>query len=129
MSTKKPSQEYAFRSKFEARVYSIIPDGLRDKVEYEPKDAVVSYVLEPKYNPDFRLPNGILIETKGKLTPDDRRKMIAVKTQHPELDIRFVFMRARNPLTKGSPTTYALWAEKNGFEWAEGQIPESWFHE
>ena len=46
------------------------------------------YVL---YIPDFVLDNGIIIETKGLFTSEDRRKHIEVQKQHPELDIRFVF--------------------------------------
>jgi hypothetical protein len=119
-----------FKSKFEARVYSLIPDDLRGSVVYEPKDGKLDYVLPAsKYNPDFVLPNGIHVETKGKLTPEDRRKMIAVKAHNPDKDIRFVFMRARNTLNKSSKTSYAEWADRNGFPWAEGSIPESWFEE
>lgn len=81
------------------------------------------------YTPDFTLPNGIIVETKGKLEPKDRAKHIYVKQQRPELDIRFVFHRPNDPIYKGSPTTHAMWAEKNGFKWANRLIPEAWLHE
>ena len=61
-------------------------------------------------HPDFFLPNGVIIEAKGFFKPSDRRKMLAVKEAHPELDIRFVFMRD-NTLSKSSKTTYSMWAE------------------
>jgi len=40
------------------------------------------------YTPDFELDNGIFIETKGIFDNEDRRKHLAIKEQHPELDIR-----------------------------------------
>ena len=52
--------------------------------------------------------------------------MSLIKKQYPELDIRFVFMNANNKIYKGSKTTYAMWANKHGFEWAEKNIPEEW---
>ena len=52
--------------------------------------------------------------------------MLAVKAQHPELDIRFVFQR-NNTLSKQSKTTYGAWADKHGFPWCiYPDIPESW---
>ncbi|WP_448955701.1 hypothetical protein [Labrys neptuniae] len=103
--------------------------GLSD-VEYE---AFKVEYLKParvaKYTPDFRLPNGIIIETKGKFEVEDRQKHILIKNQHPLLDIRFVFSNSRSRIRKGSPTTYAMWCEKNGFLFADKRIPKAWFNE
>lgn len=82
-----------------------------------------------RYTPDFVLPNGIVIESKGLFTQEDRAKMVWVKAQHPDLDIRMVFSNANARLRKGSPTTYAKWAEKEGFPWAHKAIPEAWYKE
>jgi len=79
------------------------------------------------YTPDFRLPNGIFIETKGRFVVEDRKKHILIKSQHPELDIRFVFQNSRNKLRKGSKTTYADWCVKYGFLYADKDIPAEWF--
>jgi hypothetical protein len=79
------------------------------------------------YTPDFRLPNGIFIETKGRFVADDRKKHILIKDQYPELDIRFVFQNSKNKLRKGSKTTYADWCIKYGFEYADKEIPMDWF--
>lgn len=101
-------------------------------IEFGFEATKVSYLVpETKhvYTPDFTLPNGILIETKGKLEPKDRAKHIFVRNQNPELDIRFVFQRPHDKINKGSPTTYAAWAEKNGFKWAARLIPEAWVRE
>lgn len=86
----------------------------------------MDYVLERKYTPDFLLSNGIYIEAKGKLDQDTRSKMLAVKKAHPELDIRMVYMRGENKLSKGSKMTYMDWSRKNGFICADGEIPLDW---
>lgn len=125
----RPMTNPAFRSRFEERVWLAIPKGLRGKIVYEPTDHKMSYVLQQTYLPDLLLPNGIYVEIKGKLDGVTRRKMLAVKKAHPHKDIRFVFMRAYNKIYKGSRTSYAAWADKNGFPWAEGFIPEEWFSE
>jgi hypothetical protein len=79
------------------------------------------------YTPDFKLPNGIFIETKGRFVMEDRKKHILIKNQHPNLDIRFVFQNSRNKLRKGSKTTYADWCVKYGFLYADKDIPAEWF--
>jgi hypothetical protein len=81
------------------------------------------------YTPDFLLPNGILIETKGRFTPDDRRKHLVIQKQHPDLDIRFVFTSSRSKIRKGAKTTYADWCVKHGFEYADKDVPEEWIKE
>jgi hypothetical protein len=95
--------------------------------EYEAhKIAYVSPAKSHKYTPDFRLPNGIFVETKGIFDSTDRAKHLLVKAQHPELDIRFVFTRSKAPISKGSKTTYADWCTKNGFLFADKVMPLSW---
>lgn len=81
------------------------------------------------YTPDFFLPNGIVVESKGLFTQEDRAKMVRVKEQHPDLDIRMVFQNANSRISKGSPTTYAIWADRHGIPWAHKTIPASWFTE
>jgi hypothetical protein len=82
-----------------------------------------------KYTPDFILPNGIVIESKGMFTVEDRNKMVLVKQQHPNLDIRLVFSNPQSRLYKRSPTSYALWCDRMGFPWARKEIPAPWFTE
>ena len=81
------------------------------------------------YTPDFILPNGIIIETKGMFTTDDRRKHLAIKKQHPKLDIRFVFENGRRKLRKGAKSTYEIWCDRYGFECYDRIVPESWLKE
>lgn len=113
-----------FRSKFEAAVARDGAAKLGGPLPYE--TLKISYTIEATYNPDFPLPNGVIVEAKGLFDAEDRRKHLAIKRQRPDLDIRFVFQRARTPIRKGSKTTYAAWCDKNGFRWAEGSIPADW---
>ncbi len=83
------------------------------------------------YTPDFELPNGILVETKGRFLAQDRAKHLYVKLQHPEREIRLVFQNPNarlNPKKPGS-TTYAEWAERHGIKWAKALIPIEWARE
>ena len=98
-----------FRSGLEKQVAELLKE-LSVKFEYE--STKVPYELQCNYTPDFLLPNGIYLETKGQFTSEDRRKMLAVKKQHPELDIRMVFQAPFNKISKRSKTTYAQWCEK-----------------
>lgn len=78
------------------------------------------------YHPDFELPNGIIVETKGRFLSVDRAKQLLVKAQYPDLDIRYVFTRARTPIGPGAKMTVGQWADKHGYKWAEKLIPASW---
>ena len=95
-----------YRSGLEEKVADLL-SNLKVKFEYE--STKVPYQLMCNYTPDFLLPNGIFLEVKGRLTTEDRRKMLAVKKSHPDLDIRFVFQAPFNKINKGSKTTYAKW--------------------
>ncbi|MCA1946975.1 MAG: endodeoxyribonuclease [Armatimonadetes bacterium] len=118
-----------------------VRSGLEDKVKQqlealgiEPsyEELTISYVKparQSRYTADFVLPNGIIVETKGMFTSEDRQKHKVIKAQHPELDIRFVFSRSATRLNKKSETTYALWAETYGFRWADRLIPMEWIKE
>jgi hypothetical protein len=115
--------------------------GLEDKVaaQIASHGLAVSYEVtrfgftpplkQRHYTPDFVLPNGIIIETKGRFMTADRQKHKHIKVEHPDLDIRFVFSRANARLSKNSKTTYAMWCDQYGFRWAEGLIPTGWFSE
>tara|TARA_R110002020_G_scaffold410613_1_gene620280 strand:+ start:62 stop:493 length:432 start_codon:yes stop_codon:yes gene_type:complete len=81
------------------------------------------------YTPDFILFNGIIIETKGRFMVADRRKHIAIKKQHPKLDIRFVFTNSKAKLSKGAKSSYADWCIKHGFKYYDRIIPEDWLKE
>lgn len=82
-----------------------------------------------KYTPDFILPNGIIVETKGLFDSDDRKKHELIRKQHPLLDIRFVFSRSASPIRKGSKTSYATWCAKQGIPFADKAVPQAWIDE
>ncbi len=120
------AKKAGFRSNFELNLARALADR---GIMYEYESTKLTYIPKPRtYTPDFFIPStNIYIEAKGHLDKGDRVKMLLVKEQHPELDIRFVFLNSRNKIYKGSKTTYADWATKNKFEWAEGSIPEEWY--
>ena len=119
------AQKAGFRSNIELLIAQALN---KRKVDYEYENTKLVYVPKPKtYTPDFYLPNqNIYVEVKGYFDKSDRVKMQLIKQQYPDHDIRIVFMNARNKIYKGSKTTYAAWADRHGFPWAEGSIPEEW---
>lgn len=120
----RPSTNVAYKSQFEQKLAAQLRKA---KVKFEYESTKLPYILERNYIPDFILPNGVIIEAKGKFDAQSRSKMAAVKKAHPELDIRFVFMRASNKLSKRSKMTYGEWADKYGFPWADSSIPKEWY--
>jgi hypothetical protein len=115
----------AFKSGFERTVNAnLLARGV--KFTYETLE--LPYTLRGTYHPDFILGNGIIVECKGLLDRESKRKMVAVKVQHPELDIRFLFMMSGKKVP-GSKQTHGEWAKRNGFPFAEGEIPEEWLNE
>ena len=118
-----------YRSGFENKVASAL---LEQKIKFGYEVTQVQYIrpeTHHKYTVDFTLPNGILIETKGRWTMEDRKKHILIKQQHPELDIRFVFQNPKGKIRKGSKTTYSDFCDKNGILWADKDIPKAWLLE
>jgi Phage endonuclease I len=133
-------------------------NGLEKRIGEQLNKAGVSFDYEPRtipvavparkatYLPDFWI-NGkgvaaspqvrapykpIIIETKGYFYngAKDRQKLILIKEQHPELDIRLVFSDASKRIYKNSPTTYGKWATDHGFKWADkGIVPDEWLKE
>lgn len=115
--------------------------GLEEALSEQLSSLGVSYLYEAfavpfiqpakprKYTPDFALPNGIIIESKGRFLTADRQKHLMIQQQYPDLDIRFVFSNPNTRISKQSKTTYAAWCEAKGFKYAKGFIPEEWIKE
>ena len=82
-----------------------------------------------RYTPDFLLPSGTFIETKGIFEVKDRQKHLLIREQHPDADIRFVFSNSKQRISKTSTTTYAAWCEKHGYKFADKHIPAAWLKE
>ena len=119
----------AYRSGLEQKV----SDQLEAKnVKFMYEEWSIPYVVPAsnhKYTPDYILPNGIIVETKGLWEIDDRKKMLLIKEAYPELDIRMVFSSSRTKLYKGSPTSYGEFCEKHGIAFADKLIPTEWLKE
>ena len=88
-----------YRSKFEVRVAA---DLGKRKIDFQYEKVSFDYVPKIRnYTPDFYLPKSkIYIETKGRLTTNDRVKHLLIKEQYPDLDIRFVFVNANNKISE-----------------------------
>ena len=124
------SRADGFKSGLEAKVAKQIEEVTGEPALYETR--VIPYskpARTHRYKPDFILPNGIIIESKGIFDAADREKHLLVKDQYPELDIRFVFSRSEASIYPKSPTTLAMWCKKHGFKFADKLIPTSWFRE
>lgn len=118
-------KKIVYRSKFEQKIADQLT---KKKIKFEYESENIKYLMpESKHNykPDFKLPNGIFIETKGKWDSDSRKKMALVKEQHPEIDIRILFMRDQ-PIRKGSSTMYSDVCKKLGYQYAFKEIPSEW---
>lgn len=111
----------------------LIADQLKKlKVRYQFEELEIDFIQPVKarrYTPDFILPNGIIIETKGRFVTADRQKHKLVKAQYPSLDIRFVFSNSRQRISKQSQTTYAAWCQSTGIQYADKLVPVSWTQE
>lgn len=121
------------RSKFEADVIAKLQTS-EAKFEYEPEWLSFTQPAKGrKYLPDIKLETKsgkiIYIELKGKLDIDTRYKMKWVKEQHPDKDIRIVFMRDNLMSKRGKRKTYSDWALDNGFLCAVGAVPIEWIDE
>lgn len=136
-TTSNPGLKHGFRS------------GLEDEIAAELVEAGVPVIFEEhfieyevparksRYTPDFLLPDGSYVETKGRFVTADRQKHLLLKAQHPHLKIRFLFNNPNARISKASRTTYAMWCDKHGFEYAKAatkaqrrkgarSIPKEW---
>ena len=121
--------KHGYRSGFEHKVSKQLNEA---KIKFEYEKTVINYIkpeTHHTYTIDFTLPNGILVETKGRWVLEDRKKHLLIKQQHPELDIRLVFQNSKGKIRKGSKTTYADFCDKNEIVWADKTIPASWYNE
>lgn len=95
----------------------------RVKAKFSYESERIPYVIAGHYIPDYIIlttTGKLYVEYKGYLRAADKRKLVAVKRQHPELDIRIVFYATNK--------SYIRWAEKHGFRWAVGKIPIDWLN-
>ena len=125
MATTRQAIKHGWRSGLEERVAKELSES---GIKYQYESMKIKYdVIETRtYTPDFILPNGIIVETKGRFVAADRKKHLLIQKQFDYFDIRFVFQNARAKLFKGAKSTYSQWCDKHGFLWAQGSIAEEW---
>lgn len=117
-----------FRSGLEKRTADFL-NKRKVKFQYEEVKLKWQDLRIRTYTPDFVLSNGIIIETKGRFISSDRTKHLFVKSQHPDLDIRFVFSNPKAKLYKGAKSSYGDWCDKHGFQYSKETIPVGWLKE
>ena len=122
-----------YRNKFE----QVTGDKLNERnISFNYESERLDYTVSGKYIPDFIIQTNrgktLYIETKGNGRSFDaasRRKLIAVKLQHPDKDIRIVFYSdgAFGAKRKdGTRLRQSEWADKNGFKYSIRSIPDEW---
>lgn len=83
-------------------------------------------VREGWYTPDFYLPESkLFIETKGRFTAADRRKMLSVIRDNPQDRFVMLFMRD-NKIHRNSKTHYSDWCMEQDIDFAIGEPKEDW---
>ena len=120
----KNKQPPKFRSNLEKNIANLL-EGLGVSYQYESEK--LSYTIEHNYTPDFVLPNYKYLEAKGYWAAEDRRKILAVKRDNPDVDLRMIFQSPYNTISKKSKTTYAQWCDKHDIPWTSYKdIPIEW---
>lgn len=143
-TSRKASPILPFRSKFEEKVAQYLEDrGVNygyELYEYEYEAPLrknkawcadcggTTLVRTGWYTPDFFLPNGIIVEAKGRFTAENRRKMLAVREAHPNETFVLLFQR-NNRIHKRSETRYSDWCESNNFDYSIGVPKDEWLYE
>ena len=129
LSTRQRALKAGYRSGLEEQTAKMLT---KKKIKYPYEETKIKWedFKIRTYTPDFVLHNGIIVETKGRFTAADRRKHLEIKRQYSnEHDIRFVFSNSRAKLYKGAKSSYGDWCTKNGFLYADKEIPEEWINE
>lgn len=115
-----------YRSKFEAdfaktlKANKLTADYEQDKLKYEQPASTHTYT------PDWTIREGIYIETKGRFTGADRKKMLWLRDSNPGVTVYMLFMRSKVTLSKASKTTYGDWCDKNNIIWADIKDTKKW---
>src|SRR5690348_15149299 len=133
-----PGGNDKYRSKLETLIATLLTRHGID-FEYEPElikfdypvkggrcsDCGSKHVAKSRtYLPDFRLMDGSYLEGKGILSQGERGKFLALKKQHPNMQLSFVF-GFDNKLRKDKPERYSDWCKQHGFEFAVLGLPKS----
>lgn len=115
-----------YRSGFERKFASLLEDnGL--KAEYEKDKIKYTQPAQARtYSPDWKIKDGVYIETKGRFTGADRKKMLWLRESNPNIIVYMLFMRSTVTLSKSSKTTYGDWCDKHNIIWADIADTKKW---
>lgn len=102
-----------YKSKFEAQFHKKYPRSKYEKLKlkYTIPEEVHNYTADFLFEDE-----NTIVETKGKLTIQDRKKMLLLKQQYPQYKWVFCFQKPHAKLYKGGKMSYKEWAINNGFE-------------
>jgi hypothetical protein len=123
----------ALKSKLEKQMHDKLTEILGKRIMKSAYEKTkLEYIIPESthvYTPDFEIRSNVFIETKGIFDRDDRKKMLLVKEQHPDVTIYMFFSNSNAKIYKGSKTSYAMWCEKYGFEYSDIKkgLPDEWF--
>lgn len=123
---RKEAYEHGYRSKFEFTFSERLKE-LKLKAKYE--SSKLKYIVPQTtrtYTPDWEIGKDIFIETKGRFTASDRKKILLVKAANPKVKVYMLFQNAQVKLSKVSNTTYAEWCNKNEIIWADIRDEDTW---
>ena len=87
------------RGKYKSRLelyFATLAEKANLPFQYEPDR--IPYTRPSNSVPDWKIADGIYIETKGYLAPSNRANLIAFKEQHPKIKILLAFGNAENKL-------------------------------
>lgn len=127
------------KSRFEWEMYNKLKDALPKGATIEYEADKLPYVIEHMYTPDFTITlrdgRKFYIETKGngrQFAGDVRQKMVAVRDQNPDADIRFIFyadgrIGGSQKRKSGDYYRQSDWSNKNNFLFTIREIDEAWF--
>lgn len=135
MSKRQVALKHGFKSGLEKDVVDyLVSKGVDARYEEYAID-FVQPEKKRKYTPDVFVYNSkgelrYVIETKGRLTVEDRQKMQWVRDQHPDVEFRLLFQNDGAKLSKQSKTTYGKWSAKAKFLYSKffstKPVPDSW---
>lgn len=125
-TARKEALAHGYRSNFEYDFFKQL-ETYKLKAEYETEK--LSYIVpetKKTYTPDWVIGESIFIETKGRFSSPDRKKILLVRKCNPKAVLYLLFQNSKITLSKKSKTTYAEWCDKNGLIWSDIRDIKRW---
>lgn len=114
-------RKYGTKFEYERESYT-----WRDKVpNAKCEDCQGDAYVDRTYTPDFFLENGVVIEVKGIFTVKDRKIAMAMKEQHPEVRMVYIFSKD-NKLSRNAKTRYTEWCKNRDIPCCVKEVRKEW---